>query len=82
MFVSRIEKATSLYFLTSSVDGVTAALPVGLVHGRSLESTAGTHYHAFNGGPHIPQGPTAGLHLQGESPHWQLRISVTTNQQT
>lgn len=65
MLVSRIEKGTSLYFLTSSVNGVAAALPVGLVHGRSLESAAGTHHHAFGGGPHIPQGPTAGLHLQG-----------------
>lgn len=59
------ENGNCLFFVISSVDGVTAALPAGLVHGRSPEFAAGTHHHAFAGGPHIPQGPTAGLYLQG-----------------
>ena len=54
-----------IHFLTSSVDGFAAALPVGLVHGCALESPAGAHHHAFSGWTHFPQGPTAGLHLQG-----------------
>ena len=59
------DKGTYLISLTWSVDGVTAALLVGLVHGCSPEFAAGTHHHAFAGGLHIPQGPAAGLHLQG-----------------
>lgn len=48
------KKGTCLFFLTSSVDGLTAALPVGLVHGCSPEFATGTDHHAFDGGPHIP----------------------------
>lgn len=53
------------FFLTLSVDGVTAAVPVGLVHGCSSQLAAGTHHYAYAGRSHIPQAPTAGLHLQG-----------------
>lgn len=51
--------------MISSVDGVTAALSAGLVHGRSPEFAAGACHHAIAGGPHVPQAPTAGLYLQG-----------------
>lgn len=49
----------------STADGVTAALSVGLVHGRPPEFAAGAHHHAFAGRTHIQQPPSAGLYLQG-----------------
>lgn len=65
LFRESINKLKTRKPSLSSADGVTAALPAGLVHGRSLEFAAGTHRRAAAGGPHIPQGPAAGLHLQG-----------------
>lgn len=54
-----------LLSLCDSADGVFAAVPAGLVHGHAPEYVAGAHHHARAGGPHIPQGPSARLHLQG-----------------
>lgn len=69
--VSWLNRKINHRFLPLSVNGVTAALPAGLVHGCSPESAARTHYHVFTGAPHISQGPTFGLHLQGR--YSQLR---------
>lgn len=61
--------------LVSTADGVAAALPAGLVHGRPPESAAGAHRRAAVGWPRLQRRSAAGLYLQGGfgSHGWKVR---------
>lgn len=47
------------------VNGVSTAVPAGLVHGRTSLHPTGAHHYACAGRPHLTESPSSRLHLQG-----------------